>query len=450
MKGKLNMSTMKAITRTVLTRFFCITAMLAALMSVQAEVCLSSDYSTVGGSTTWSTAHTNNFNMVISGTLNNSSSLTNDYLNILTVNSTGALKNNSGGTLNIAAVTWLDHYGILTNASGATLNNAGQTFLYPNSTLSNAGTVNNDSYMELQSGGALTNSSILNNTSALDNTGALTNALAATLNNTGSGSVTVWNGGTFTNAGVVQNDAMMFNAGGNVINSGTINSTLTLVTYGTLTNTGAITNSGYFSNSATMTNSGAGTYTQSAGHTINDATITTATPLAINGGILSGYGTVIGAVTIAAGADVMPGDSSVGTLTLGALTSSGNYHFELGGVATPLFDQLIVNGAATFAAGTVTFDFVNDFSAKKGDHWDFLAADSLSGFNNLTFGVTGLDSGYWKIDTNGGVATLSITGPDVPVTTPEPSTYLLMLISFACLAAVKGKMGKKSLLAASP
>ena len=378
--------------------------MLAALLSTQAVTGFCVEYTAVGGSTTWTTSHTNDGAMDILGTLNNISV------------SNSALKNNGTILIHSAGTLYsdgqIDNHNILTNAVGGTLKNNGTITTYVGSTITNAGSLVN--------GTPLATYAMLDLNSTMNNTGTLDNHFY------------------LLNHGVLNN-------------SGTLNST-NLLSVGTLNNTGALNNSGtvWLNNPETLTNSGAGTYTQSAGSIVNDATITTATPLAINGGSLSGNGIINGNVVIASGATVMPGDS-LGILTInGDLTSSGNYNFEIGDVATPLFDQLIVNGAATFAPGAVTFDFVNNFSATKGDHWDFLTATSLDGFNNLTFGVTGLDSSYWKIETNGGIATLTITGPDNTVTTPEPSTYLLLLLSLACLAAVKVKMGKKSQLAVSP
>ena len=136
----------------------------------------------------------------------------------------------------------------------------------------------------------------------------------------------------------------------------------------------------------------------------------TQTSVIINGGTLSGTGTITANVTIGSGATVSPGNP-FGTLTInGAYASSGTALFEIGGKSAGQFDILRINGNATFTGGTMEFNFMN-FDPKKGNSWNFLYASAISGWDSLTFLFTGLDAGETaQFKFHNGIQTLRIVG----------------------------------------
>lgn len=53
--------------------------------------------------------------------------------------------------------------------------------------------------------------------------------------------------------------------------------------------------------------------------------------------------------------------------------------FQIGGLASGLYDVLHINGSALFTGGNLAINFVNGFIASAGDSWDFLYASAISG-----------------------------------------------------------------------
>ncbi len=132
---------------------------------------------------------------------------------------------------------------------------------------------------------------------------------------------------------------------------------------------------------------GVGTYTQTAGSTIVNGGTINGGGLSINGGALSGTGTINAAVTN--GGQVIPG----GTATAGTLTINGNYtqtstgalDIDIGGT-TPgtQYDQLAVSGAAMLG-GRINVSLINGFHPILGNT-----------FQPLTFGSSTGDFGFYN------------------------------------------------------
>jgi hypothetical protein len=375
------------------------------------------------------------------GTLSNYSTLANyasiQGYDIGTINNYGAI-NNYGGLHEIFA---LNNYGILRNYDSMyTVNN----FL-THSSLTNFGDL--DNYGSLHFGhNDINNNGMMSNYGTIVNEGGGTFSTSAThtFNNIG----TFRSDGGILNSGILNNSGALFN---NQIldNSGDLTNSGALITYhGNLNNSGMLSNNGIWTsyasdtinNTGTFINNGSlqdypnffsygsSTYTQSAGHTINNGSLSLGS-IQINGGSVSGTGSFTGDVTIGSDASVNPGNSP-GTLTFNdAFHSSGDFVFEIAGTAAGQYDVLAINGAANFTGGNVEFDFIDGFHASVGDHWDFLLANNVTGWDSLSFSsnVSGLGTSITQ-DSLG--AHLSITS------VPEPETYAMFMAGLGVMGFI--------------
>ena len=189
-----------------------------------------------------------------------------------------------------------------------------------------------------------------------------------------------------------------------LINAGTLNSGLSLTneTGATLINTGTVALTPTFNGPVTITNSGTvinlgsivgtGTYTQTAGQTINNGSLTV-TSVIINGGALNGTGTITANVHL-----LEVGPSFCQAIRLGRSPSTerfkaaGTCFSRSAGTQPGQFDVLAIHGMAFLNGGNITFDFINGFVALARDSWDFLYALAITGWDTLTFTVNGLRS----------------------------------------------------------
>jgi hypothetical protein len=121
-------------------------------------------------------------------------------------------------------------------------------------------------------------------------------------------------------------------------------------------------------------------YTQTAGKTVLDGgALSVNTSINIQGGSVTGSGSITGSVANAAGV-ISPGNS------IGTLNFNGNYSqagggalsIELGGRNSGQFDQLTVTGSAALS-GTLNVSLVNNFAPSIGDQFHILSSSSLSG-----------------------------------------------------------------------
>jgi hypothetical protein len=364
---------------------------------------------------------------------------------------------NSGNFYNYAT-------GVVNNNAGALLTNT-QT-MYNYGTLVNAASVSNADVAFLHNGGSWTNlaGSSMSNIGHISNFGTVNNSgYIANNANANAGAVGPSEFENFyvlnnLSGGVVDNgDHWLGRVGGVINNSGTFNNKA--LSWG-MKNEGAINNlaGGTFNNSSVLAQAGpinnAGTfniavgasvtgitradnsvslggYTQTAGLTHVNGSLAAAI-VDIQGGSLTGSGTINGPVLLGAAATVNPGNSP-GTLTINSsLTSSGKLMFEIAGLGAGQYDQIKINGAALFSGGTLEFDFINGFNATAGNSWDFLFADSYSGQNNLNYIFTGLAPGLQgKVSFNANNWNLSVTSVPVPAAAWLLGSGLLGLVGVA-------------------
>jgi hypothetical protein len=365
-----------------------------------------------------------------SGTLHNQASATLTNSGLLYINGSSTLNNN--GTL----INATD--GLLFNISNkvtnnGTLINAGRWDSASNGVMRNFGTLINAGFLQQRDG--VTNHGVWTNYGKMDgshwfvtNTGLMTNY--GTM-----GECAVC---TVVNSGTLNNNAGAINLSGasaTLSNSGTLNNgtsaTLTLqhsFESSTFPYNGTITNSGTLSNAGSIIASGQ--YLQTAGLTTNNGTLT-AKSVDIQGGTLRGTGTINAPVTLSSGALLRPGDTAtLGKLTInGNFQSSGNLVFHIGGLATGKFDLLAIHGMAFFDGGSVRFSFV-DFKPMAGNSWDFLSANSITGWNTVSHSVSELGPGLtYSFSYANGIQTLKV------FSVPEPSSLLLLLIGLGGIAS---------------
>jgi autotransporter-associated beta strand protein len=231
--------------------------------------------------------------------------------------------------------------------------------------------------------------------------------------------------------------------------------------------TGQLTLSGILSGSGGFTKTGTGTLTLSGVNTYSGATSVNAGTVVVNGSAASSAFTVnsgatlggngtIGALTIASGGILAPGNSP-GTLTAGDTTFAGGgaFQFQLNnaiGSAGTNWDVLAVNGTLTLSA-TAGNPFTLDVTSltladAAGNAANFNAASDYSfTFLTTTGGVSGFSSDAFAIDTTHftnpftGTWSVSLTnsGHDLSVNytasaVPEPSTWAA-LAGLAALGA---------------
>ncbi len=213
------------------------------------------------------------------------------------------------------------------------------------------------------------------------------------------------------------------------INSGsfTLQNGATFTTVGNLTNSGNLlvgpAASGNSASSLTIT----GNYTQTAGVTQIDGTLTTTSggSITLSGGTLKGTGT-LSATIFNTGGSVAPGDSPGQLSITGNYSQSSNSKFDvlLGGyISGTDFSVLNVTGSASLA-GTIEVDLINAFAPKIGDQFTFLTT------------TQGISGGFETIASNNGLFTYAVDYGansnlvEITVTSvPEPSGLALLALS---------------------
>jgi fibronectin-binding autotransporter adhesin len=198
---------------------------------------------------------------------------------------------------------------------------------------------------------------------------------------------------------------------------------------------GAASNSGTLSIDGASALSAVGTYSQSTGTTEVNGSLQ-AGGLTISGGLLKGDGTITGDVTVGS-AILKPGDSP-GTLTVnGNVILSSNTATEVQIQDLLDFDILVAKGSVTLN-GSLDIELLGGYVPVVGNKFDFLTyTGSLSGtFSSLNTFIN--SSEHWGVNYNSGVVELQVLNT-VASSTPEPSTWMLMLGSVFALGLYRRK-----------
>lgn len=226
---------------------------------------------------------------------------------------------------------------------------------------------------------------------------------------------------------------------------------------GVISGTGGVTKTG--ANDLTL--GGANTYTGAtlvnAGRLVVDGSVANSAVTVNAGATLGGYGEV-GALTIASGGTLAPGNSP-GRIVASSATfeSGGSFVFEVNRGGKPIggdhYDLLSISGALTIAATqadkftiyirTLTaggeagmpdvFDPGEDYAFAFVETGDGIAGFSADAFALNTAGVDAALTGTWRLEMIGNSLQLLYTGATSAV--PEPSTWATLGGAVALLAA---------------
>jgi hypothetical protein len=323
-----------------------------------------------GAALTFSNAFTPGYALQDGATGTGDGAIQVNTFNALTVSGSVSLQNlsvgggtvtvNGGGSLTAGSVTL---NGTLTGAgditvtgnftwTGGTLSGTGQTTLQGTSTLSGG-------FFSALNGRTVTN----DGTATVVANSGISFQGNAVWNNQPDGSLTL-----LANSSLSQ----FFSTGSQFNNAG-------LLVAGVGSSIGfAVNNSGTALVPAGASLSVGGNYTQTDGTTTVDGVLTASNTVFLNGGLLSGGGTINGSVVNAA--ELRPGDSP------GVLTINGNYtqtadgilDIEIGGPLAGQYDRLAINGTATLA-GTLNVILLNGFVPDLGAAFQIMTFHSRSG-----------------------------------------------------------------------
>ena len=356
----------------------------------------------------------------------------------------------------------------LTAGAGSRFTGPGTTVVDSSATLALQGALTADNfelYGPLTGSGTILGSGFKWLGGTMNNSGATTLDWSATMNIAGAASKTLdgrtlhnqgrinWSGATvYMNSGAVLDNSgtvdvttdgtMLYHSAGTacrVDNSGTFlksagNGTSSLY-YMAFNNSGTVQ-----VNSGTLSFPAGSSYAQSAGTTrLAGGALSSSSPLNINGGRLTGAGTV--SADVAMHGITAPGNSP-GTLVIDGnftMYAGARLEMEIGGrTQGSSYDYLQVKGAATLG-GDLVIRFVDGFqsSITSADSFTLLSAStSLSGaFDNVANGGTLLTAdGFGSFNVHYGVGpkTVVIDG-FVPTPVPEPGTYLAGLSAIGML-----------------
>src|SRR5215469_2785367 len=292
----------------------------------------------------------------------------------------------------------------ITNTGTILANQANSTlYIVPDTTgFTNSGrlTVNKGSVLDING--------LFNN---LSTAGTLTSGTYAVTGTLGmQGSVATNNSSiTLTGAAAeVLNTVTSTNALAGLTSNGTAG-TLSLQSGQSLTTGTSLSNAGKLTVGTSSKLAVGGSYTQTAGTTTVDGTLTT-TAVSLQKGSLVGKGTLGGAVT--SSASVTAGDSTTkpGKLTLtGTYTqnSTGTLGISVGGTAAGTFGTLAVSNGVKLG-GTLSIKLINSFVPAVGDSFTIVTGSAVSG-KFATVNGTSINSGeHFQVNYNSTNVTLTV------------------------------------------
>ena len=362
-----------------------------------------------------------------------------------TINNTGVIAlDATGGCLALNQPTTLEGSGIVTMTSNDYFfGHASADTLTNKSTIEGAGSIGDSNPMGITNFGTIIANQSTPLTIAPDsvlgfsNTGKLTVASGSVMNITSTfKSFTSGNlkSGTYSLAGTLEfpNAAIKTNSGNitltgasaqildnvtsnNALKTLAINNTtgvLSLQSGAAVTTTTKLTNKGKLTigSGSSLKVSG---YTQSAGTSTVDGTLTAST-LTVSGGSLVGKGTLAAAVT--ANGSITAGDSATSP---GVLTVTGSYtegatgllNLPIGGTGAGQFGQLPVSNGVSLD-GTLTLSLINGFVPAIGSSFTLLTGSAITGKFATVNGTSINASEHFQINYSGTAVTATVaSGP---------------------------------------
>jgi hypothetical protein len=397
---------------------------------------------TVGGSYTQSAAM---LSLDGVGTSFQSGSFTQDatsavrMTNTATATVNGSFTNN-GGAFNLQSGSTLTITGDLnqTVGSGISLTD-GNTLLHVTGDLTNGGAMLTNG-ANLTVGGSYTQAAAilsLDGVGTSFHSGSFTQDSASVLRMTNSATVSV-DGQFLNNGGIITlQSSTKVTVGGNTINDGTVivDVSAAWVSNGDVTNNGAI----YIASSF---DAGLNFYVQDQGATmVNPGAILTAGAVTVNGGLLTGTGTIAGSVVNSATDD--PGALAPQTILGGYIqTQDGLLNIELGENGT--FSSLDIGGNVTLS-GQLDVLLYTGFDMHLGDVFPILQFHNgtLSSGTNFTATNFPIWNGltFQEVVEPHEIDLVAISATDNEA--PEPSTLILLLPALSLVAI--GRLGCRRL-----
>jgi fibronectin-binding autotransporter adhesin len=361
-----------------------------------------------------------------------------------TINNTGTIEFSGNGCLLLNEPTTLMGAGKVILGTSNCVSGSGNTFTN-NSTIEGTGSIGDSNEMPIVNNGTFlanksTSLTISPNSGGFTNNGKLTvskgstmiiNSIFGPFNNLAGGTLT---GGTYTVTGqldiadgITTNDASITligssgeivntSAGGNALTAlvaNAIKGSLTLQSGQVLTTGASFSNAGKITVGAGsgFTVGGGGTFTQTAGTTIVDGTLTASTGLDVQKGTLEGKGTLVGAVTSAGTLIVGDAVTKAGLLTInGAYTQSatGVLDVAVGGTTVgSQYGQLAVSNGVSLG-GTLTLKLINGFVPELGETFTIVTGSAVTGQFTTVKG-TSINSGeHFEVSYGARAVTLTV------------------------------------------
>jgi hypothetical protein len=300
-----------------------------------------------------------------------------------TLSTSGAFINNGNLTTTGSGSEFTAGGNFINNKSLTTTGGDSEVATISSGTFTNNGTLTVGSGSKFSTGGSLSNFSgatltggIYNVSGMLQFPGANIVTNAANIFLIGSGSKILLQSGTL--------DGLRNFATNSAAGSFTISGGRNFITAGNFTNAGTFS----IGPGSGFTLGGLGNFTQTAGKTTDDGTLSTSGLVTLSGGSLFGRGFITGALQ--SSGTVTPGDSptSTGVLSVSKTytqNSSGVLNISIGGTtAGTKYDQLNITGSATLK-GTLNLSLIKGYVPAVGNTFDILTASTVSGtFSKVT------------------------------------------------------------------